>query len=216
MGCFGGCLGRVVALAFLVALIWLAWRFGPGVAERLPDRPVQEEAPSPEAMEALGREVWTDLTAWLVAGEADDPFVMGGVEAEALLAYRRGDVLPPALTDLRVEVEGGEVRVSGRVARSALPPIPELDRIDDILPDSVSVAARGGLLTDRGGQGVFLLRRLDVAGVPLPRRFHDRVLASLGLERRQDLPEGAVVFPLPTGVGSLHASGGFLILRPDH
>ncbi|TVR64415.1 MAG: hypothetical protein EA422_06730 [Gemmatimonadales bacterium] len=215
MGCFGGCLGRIFALAILVMLIWAAWRFGPEVAERLPHRPLQEEGHSPEVLDALGREVWADLSAWVTAHGGVDPFLMGGMEAEALFHHRAEVLLPPSLSAPRMEVEGGEVRASVRVARSLLPAVPELDRIQDVLPDSVTVAVRGGILTDRDGQGVFLIRRLDVAGVPVPRRFHDPILSALNLERGPDLPEGSVVFPLPAGVESLHASGGFLILRRE-
>ncbi len=213
MGCFGGCLGRTLAAALLVAIVWAAWRFGPEVAEHLPQGVSVEESLSAEAAEALGREVWAELSTWFEAG--DEAFHLGSLEVEALLRHRGHQLLPPGVSGPRAQVDDGELRLSAVVARRLLPAIPEVERVDAVLPDSLRVSAQGGLLTDRLGQGVFLVRRMEVAGVPLPSRTHDALLAAVGLEVGQDLPRGAVVFPLPPGVRSLHVSGSSLILVPD-
>lgn len=213
MGCFGGCLGRTFAAVLLLALIWTAWRFGPEVASQLPhDTPIHHPLSAEEA-ETLGRQVWADLSRWF--DEADESFRLTGAEAEALLRHRGDQLLPPGVGDPQVQVEGGELRISVNVARSLLPVIPELERVDGLLPDSVRVSAQGGLLADRFGRGVFVVRRMEVAGLPLPGRLHDAILAAVGLEVGQDLPRGTAAFPLPSGVRSFYVSGSFLILLPD-
>jgi len=213
-GCGGGCLGRLAALVVLAVIVVAAWRFGPDLAERyghyLEDEGEAEVATSSELADAaLGR------FDRVVQGESETAS-FSGAEVESVLRYRWNDQLPPGVGDPSVRIQGGELRVRVQVASENLPRYPEMERLREVLPDTVPLELRGTLLTLEGREAAFLVRRIDVAGVPVPRRFQATLLEALQSSRRDDVPEEAFVVALPPGIGSLHLADETLVVRGRH
>lgn len=198
-GCAGGCLERLFALVVLAILVVVAWRFGPDLWERVrSDEPPAAVAPSPElADRALER--FQSLTTGEVSSAA-----FSGPELESILRYRAQEWIPWGVGDPSVEIDGGELRVGARVALELLPRIPEIENLRSVLPDSVPVELRGQVLSVEGEGTAFLIRRINVAGVPIPRRLHGDIARALDPRVGGGLPDEALRIPLPAGIRSAH------------
>lgn len=214
-GCLGGCLGRVLALVLLAVAVVAAWRFGPELAERFPE--LTERIPevrtgsttevSPEAAdEALER--YSTLRS---GGSTEVTF--SAIELESLLLYRLADHVPAGISDPSIRIGDGEVRARLDVALRLLPALPDLEGLRDVLPDPVPVEFRGLVVTLEGGHAAFLVRRIDAAGVPVPRRFHADIAEAVDPLRDEELPPEAISLPLPEGVGELRVLGDELLVR---
>lgn len=205
-----GCLRRLAGLLLLAGLVWVAWGQGPAIRGWVEDRLGLERArgePSPELAErAMAR--YSDL----IEGRLDEAS-FSQEEVESVLRYHLVGYLPPGSSAPTVRLEGSEASVGMAVALETLPRLPELEGIMEILPDTVQVIFRGLLLTLEGGGAVFLVRRIEAANVPLPRRLNARVVESLGLGGREHLPPATVEVPLPPGIRSAYIHGDRLVLR---
>jgi hypothetical protein len=206
-GCLGGCLGRVVALIFLAIIVIVAWRFGPGVMEEVG---FGRDRPGEVSPEAGARAV--DRYLELVGGTAESAS-FSGPELESILRFHAPHALPPGVTDPSVGIHDGELRLGVRVSLALLPRIPELEGVWHLLPDSVPVEFRGSLVPLEGSRAALIVRRIDVAAVPIPRAFHGRLVAALEAERSEGLPEESITFPLPDGIRSAEVHGDELVLR---
>jgi hypothetical protein len=198
-GCAGGCLERVLALVVLAILVIVAWRFGPDLWDRMAsDPPPAAEEPSPELAD-LALERFQTLTD---GGGGSASF--SGPELESILRYRAHDWIPPGVGDPSVGISDGELRVGARVALDLLPRIPEIENLRSMLPDSVPVQLRGHVLSVEGEGTAFLIRRIDVAGIPIPRRLHADIARALDPRVGGGLPDEALRIPLPEGIRSAH------------
>lgn len=198
-GCAGGCLERLFALVVLAILAVVAWQFGPDLWERVrSDESPAAEVPSPE-MADLALERFQAVTNGEVSSAS-----FSGPELESILRYRAHDWIPPGVGDPSVEIEGGELRVGARVALELLPRIPEIENLRSVLPDSVPVQLRGHVLSVEGEGTAFLIRRIDVAGVPVPRRLHADIARVLDPRVGGGLPDEALRIPLPAGIRAAH------------
>lgn len=206
-GCFGGCLGRVVALVFLAIIVIAAWRFGPGLVKEVGFGPQGIEEVSPE-VGALAMDRYSEL-----AGATADSASFSGPELESILRFHALTVLPPGVTDPTVDIRDGELRIGVRVSLALLPSIPELERIRHLLPDSVPVEFRGSVVPLEGARSALIIRRIDVAAIPIPRRFHGPVAAALDPARPEGLPEESITFALPDGIQSAEIHGDELVVR---
>jgi hypothetical protein len=206
----GGCLRRLLGLLFLGGILWVAWEHGSDIRSWTEDRLGLERAraePSPE----LARGAMARYQALLEGRRDEASFTQE--EMESVLRWELEGLLPPGTSAPTVRFQDSEAIVGMGVALEALPRIPELDGLTEILPDTVQVTLRGLLLTLEGGDAVFLVRRIEAASVPLPRRLNARIVESLGLGGGDDLPPATVPLPLPYGIRSVYIHGERLILR---
>jgi hypothetical protein len=206
----GGCIRRLLGLLILTVILWVAWEHGSDIRAWTEDRLGIERVgaePSPElARGAMAR------YQGLLEGRRDEASFTQE-EMESVLRWELEGLLPPGASAPTVRLQDSEAIVGMGVALESLPRIPELDGLMEILPDTVQVTFRGFLLTLEGGDVVFLVRRIEAASVPLPRRLNARIVESLGLARGDHLPPAAVPLPLPPGIRSVYIHGERLILR---
>lgn len=206
-GCLGGCLGRVVALVFLAIIVVAAWRFGPGLVEDIGFGTHDSEEVSAE----VGARA-VDRYLELVGGDRDSA-VFSGPELESILRFHAPDALPPGVTDPSIEIRDGEVRVGLRVALDLLPRIPEIEGMRHLLPDSVPVELRGSVVPLEGSRSALIVRRIDVASVPIPRTLHAPLISALDPVRPEGLPEESITFRLPDGIRSAEVRDNRLLVR---
>lgn len=209
-GCVTGCVGRAAALLLLGAVVGAAWIYGPDAAREFRSEhgaaSSAAAAPSPEiAAEAVNR------YQEVVEGELDEG-EFTAVELESILTYRLPEYLPEGIDEPSIRFRDGELILGLRMARTLLPDVPELERIMEILPDTVPVQIRGSLLPVGEREAAFMVRRIDVANVPIPRRFYARILEGLDPREREGLPAEAISVPLPPGVGSALIRNDRLVL----
>jgi hypothetical protein len=206
-GCLGGCLGRVLALLLLAIVVVSAWRFGPEMMERLPElRPGEDVVASPELADRA-----LDRYERLVTGEVGE-VRLSAAEVESVLRYHLAGEFPAGVGEPSLEIRDGELRVRVPIALELLPAIPELEGVRGVLPDTVPVEFRGVVVTLDGGRPAFIVRRIDAAGVPIPRRFHGAVASAVDPFRGPGIPEEAVELPLPPGAGALRVEGDVLVV----
>lgn len=206
-GCAGGCLGRTLVLVLLAVAVAAAWRFGPELAERVAEmRSAEPPGPSPELAEGA-----LDRYAELASGRTER-VSLSGVELESILRFHLSEHLPPGVTDPGIRIRDGEVRASLRVALALIPTIPDLEGIRDVLPDPVPIELTGLVVTLEGSRTIFIVRRVEAGGVPIPRRFHSAVAAAIDPERSEDVPAEAITIPLPDDVRSLRIEGDALVV----
>jgi hypothetical protein len=207
-----GCLGRIVGFLILVVLVWVAWSFGPEISERFRgglSRSAPVADPSPELAEiALNR------FQQVVEGDTAQ-LSFTGPEIESVLRYDLTEYLPAGVGEPTVRFLDGEAVLGVRVSRTLLPQVSELDRVLEILPDTVSLQLRGTLIAQEGSDAAFVIRRIDVAGIPIPRRYFAPIIAGLDPRDPSALPVDAVRIPLPAGVRSAMIQGDRLTLTMD-
>lgn len=204
-----GCVGRVLGLVLLAGLLWTAWEHGPNLRERVEQRfgiGLDRTEPSPELADAA-------LARYeeLVEGKRDE-VRLTGAETESVLRHRLEGFLPAGVSSPTVAFEDAEATLGFRVATNRLPALPDLDQLMEILPDTVRVGFSGVFLTLESGEAVFVVRRIEAAAVPLPRRLHARILEALGLGGREDLPPATVPVPLPAELRSAYIHRSRLVL----
>jgi hypothetical protein len=210
-GCFGGCLGRVLALLLLLVLVVLAWRWGPEAWEHVSESAAGAEAEAPLASPGMAEAVVERLSD-LLDGPADREMAFTAPEMESLLRYELAGYIPPGVSDPTVRFREGEVTLGLRVASERLPAVPELDQIRALLPDTVPVQLRGRVLALEGPEAGLTVHRIDAGGIPIPRRFFPRILQGLSPGERPDLPPETVALPLPPGIRSVRLVGDRLVL----
>ena len=218
-GCFGGCLGRVLAFLLLLTLVVVAWRWAPEAWDRVSESAAGSEATVVESSPGMAEAVVERLQGFLeggveggVEGEAEREMSFTGEEMESLLRYELVGYIPDGVSDPSVRFRDGEVTLGLRLAAERIPAIPELDQIRTLLPDTVPVQIRGRVLALEGPEAALLVHRIDAAGIPIPRRLFPRILQGLSLSDRGDLPPEAVAFPLPQGIRSVRLVEDRLVL----
>ena len=206
-GCLGGCLGRVVALVFLAIIVVAAWRFGPGLVEEVGFGRDDSEEVSPE-VGARAIERYLELV-----GGAGESAVFSGPELESILRFHAPNALPPGVSDPTVGIRDGEVRLGLRVALDLIPRIPEFESVRHLLPDSVPVELRGAVVPLEGARSALVVRRIDVASIPIPRTLHAPLVSALDPGRPAGLPEESITFRLPDGIRSAEVRNDRLLVR---
>lgn len=203
---------RVTAALVALALVGYAgWRWGDDAVTAVTDR----TASVPEAREEATPELAEEARKAIDALRRDPDAVeisLTAVELESLVRYSAPGVLPEGVIPPRVAFRSGEIHLEGRVAVDAFPPVPEVERIVGVLPDTVSVQVVGSVLPYEEGWAVLRVQRIRVAGIPLPRRLTPRVLEILGRRERQGLPPDAMDVPLPAGLSSAYILTDSLVL----
>ncbi len=211
IGCLGRTIGRLVGVVLLAAIIWVAWNHGPELSHRFfGTQAGTDETQEPSA--ALATEA-VDRYQLMVEGDAPpDRSYFTGSEVESLLRFTVPGYLPAGVADPTVRFNDGEAIVGVRVSRDLLPDVQELERVLEILPDTVPVQVRGTLVPGREGETALVIRRIDVSGIPIPRRFFARIIAALDPRATPGLPAEAVAVPLPEGMRSVLIEGDRLMI----
>lgn len=208
-GCLGGCLGRIAGLLLLVLAGVLLWRFGPDAAEAWVER--QTPTASADSSPELAGSVMARYER-LLAGMSDE-LLLTGAEVESLLQYALEGVFPESVSDPVVRIANGELRLGVLVERGALD-LPGPDAVLRSLPDRVPVEGRGRLLPGSERRALLVLHRVDLVGVPLPRRWIPGLLPAVRPgDAAPDLPPEAIPISLPPGVGELRLDDDVLVVR---
>ena len=216
-GCLKGCLGRAWLLVLLIAAAFAGWRWGPAVFPRVRSWFAEAEGtvevlPSPELAEAA-----LDRFERFRRGESGDQLSLSATEVASVLRYSAPGMVPGSVSGPDVEFQDGVVTLTARIAVEAFPGLPTLDGILGFLPDTVSISVEGALAPlDQDGVALVVHGvRASFIPVPLPDGMTARILTALGRRSTAGLPEDALAFPLPDGVGSAHVLRNRLILVRD-
>jgi len=210
-------LGRAGLLGLLIAAALAGWRWGPSVFPRArgwfaEEEQVVEVLPSPElADDAL------DRFERFRRGETGDQLSLSATDVASVLRYSAPGMVPGGVSDVDVEFRDGVVTLTARVLVEAFPGLPTLDGILGFLPDTVSISVEGAL-APLDEDAISLIVHGVYASfipVPLPDGMTPKILVALGRRSRAELPEDALVFPLPDGVRSAHVLRDRLVLVRD-
>ena len=205
-----GCLRRFVLLAIVVvvaAIVWLrrddlralagSWGLG---SEAVIVAPSEEIAAGADGK--LDR---------LAAGESSRA-ALSSVEAQSLLLYRYGELLPAFVDSAVVEFENGRIRLRGRLPVDRLPRVAELDEVLALMPDTTSFEITTQLILLDSGRAALAVDGLEAARIPLPKRLAPALLRRLGRADEPGLPADAFAFRLPPGASAAFVRGDSLIL----
>jgi len=204
-----GCFVRVVALLVLAGLVMLAWFRGPELWRLVRGAEagagggieVVDEAFATEVMERFGQAV--------EGGDAEVSF--SGQEVEAMLRYPLSGRLPRGSVEPTVRFDAGEALIGARFPRDSIPLPSELERGRGLLPERVRIQLVGTVLSSTSGP-LLMVRRVEVAGLPVPHRIQEGILRHLRGERDAVLPKGALPLQLPRAVGEVYIDGDRLVL----
>ena len=217
LGCFRSCFGKTVTLIVLLGVAFAGWRWGPAFFPRVEgwlgiSSGTSSTAPQPSeeladsAMARLGR---------LRDGEGDRTVSLSGLELTSVLRFGPASQLPTGVIEPRVEMEDGQIRLSGKVVLSAFPDLPDLGAIIGILPDTLPVTLRATLVPFGEEDAALVVHRLDAARIPLPGRLIPEILRALGRSEEVGLPPDALRIPLPEGLVAAYVLSDSLVLRSD-
>ncbi len=208
------CLGRLILLFILVVGAAAGWLFLRDDARRVWYR--VSGTPEPEVVapsEELAADAATKLDR-LASGEADRA-TLSSVEAESLLLFRYGSMLPGFIHAPRVVFDDGRIRLSGRIPIDRLPSLSDVEELEEVLalmPDTTSFEITTQLIPLDSGRAALALDGMEAARIPLPKRLAAPLLRRLGRRDEPGLPADAVAFRLPAGAGAAYVRGDSLVL----
>lgn len=204
---------RATAVVVLAAVVtWVGWRWGgEALSSVTGGRSAASDSRSPPTPE-LAEHTFQTVDAFRRHPDSAEISV-SGVELESLVRFSAPGVLPDGVSPPRIEFRSDRIHLEGRVAVDAFPPVPEVERIVGVLPDTVSVDLSGSVLPYEEGRAALRVERIRIGGIPLPRRLTPRLLEILGREDRPGLPPDAMDVPLPGGLGSAYIQSDRLVLQ---
>ncbi len=207
-------------MGLLFAAAFAGWRWGPAVfpqverwfAQFAQGEGTVEILPSPELAEAV-----LDRFERFRRGDGGNQLSLSANEVASVIRYSAPGMVPGGVSATAVEFQDGLVTLTARIAVVAFPGLPALDGILGFLPDTVSISVEGALAPlDQDGVALVVHGvRASFIPVPLPEGMTPRILTALGRRATAGLPEDALAFPLPDGVGSAHVLRDRLILVRD-
>ena len=200
----GGFAAGLVAVVLSVAA-WWAFRGVEPPSREGGDRAAIVATPE------LARET-LDRIERLRAGEGGPRLALGSPELTAVVLYGVPERVPSGLAITSVEVFDGELFVSMGVSVADFPDFPRLDDVVGLLPDTLAVATAGTVTPFDMRHTMLVVDRMEVAGVPLPRRSIPAVLSAVDRERLQGVPEDAVAVSIPSGIELVFIQGDSLVL----
>lgn len=204
-------LSGVAILVVLAGGLYAGWRWGGeilfGGAGRPGSLPDPGAGTTPELAEATRQRIEA-----FRADSGDSRIALGAPELASLLRYSAPGVLPEGVTPPGIEFRSDRVYLWGRVAVDAFPPVPEVERVVGVLPDTVPVEVTASILPYEPGSAALRVERIRLSGIPLPRALTPRLLGLLGRRERPRLPPDAMEVPLPAGVTSAYILSDSLVL----
>ncbi len=193
-----GCLGRVVGLVALLALLGLAWLRAPEAWERVGGGSVERTTPAAGLAEATR----TRLEAAIRAG--DSVVLIDGDELTALYHAEAGSLIGAGILPGSVELGEGSGRVGVHLIPSAFVGDGWPDPVRRMLPPTVPITLEVAVLPGSPGEALLLVRGVRAAGIPVPRRAWGRLLPEVRDQARDTSPEELVRLPLPPVVEDLY------------
>lgn len=199
------------ALVLLAVLAVGLWLYRDRIEALLPD------AVRPSA--SVAREVPTQAMAdhasaklERLRGSDGERVSLSAAEIESLLLFRHAGLLPGFVESPRVELDDERFELYARMPVDRLPAREVLGAAADLLPDTVAVSLTGRLfpLTER--RSALVVEGMEVAELPLPRRFVPTVLERMGRSDEEGLPADALAVPLPPGARAAYVRGDSLVL----
>jgi hypothetical protein len=205
-----GCLRRFVLLAIVVVAVAAAWLRRDDLRALAASWGLGSEpvvvAPSEEI--AAGADAKLDR---LAAGESSRA-ALSSVEAQSLLMYRYGELLPAFVDSAEVQFDDGRIRLRGRLPVDRLPRVSEMDEVLALMPDTTTFEITTQLILLDSGRAALAVDGLEAARIPLPKRLAPALLRRLGRADEPGLPADALAFRLPPGAGAAYVRGDSLIL----
>lgn len=205
----GGCLRRIVSLVILLVVVAVAWLYRDRIRDRWREfrgQSVEQVAPSPELAELTAARIDS-----LDAGQLDR-LALGQAELQSLLQYRYQGVLPAFVDSAKVELDGDQLRLRGRVPVDKLPSVGELGEAASFLPDTSEVMLEGKLLPLDSGRVAIAVDQVTAARIPLPKRLVPGALRRLGRNPEPGLAEDAIAIRIPFGAAAAYVRNDSLVL----
>jgi hypothetical protein len=211
-----GCIGSILTGLMLVAAAYGGWKWGDHVFPRFESW----IAGSPSVGQSIDV---SEVAAQAAEGRFDRFAATGGPgevlfdsnELTSLMRYRAAALLPASVLEPEIAITDDRAALSARVALDQVPQFPDLRELDALLSDTVPFTAEGTLIPSRGTGAAFLVDRLLIGRVPLPRRVIPSVLSALGRTDQAGLPSDAIEVPLPSGAISAYLRDGHLVLTGE-
>lgn len=202
----GGCLGRLLGIVLLLAVLGVAW-YNRHELATVADRLLASE---PE----VSAEVADAAAARLaVLGEGDASRVaFHTAELQSLINYRWAPFMPEDVARPKVELGAGRVTVEGDIATDRFRGMAELREVLSFLPDTATLRAVGSFVPLDEDHISLEIHELGAAGIPIPRRLIPAILARV---RPAGLPEAGpngLAVPLPPAIGNVYVSGDSLVV----
>lgn len=210
MKALGGCMRRLLLLAFVAAAGAAAWHFRGAIADRWRELRGATEGATPRTSAELAEAAESKLAA-LGSRGAPERVALTEAELQSLVDYRLSSALPAFLDSTRVRLQDGRVRVEARVMTQRVPDLAELGDFAAFIPDTADVAVTGHLIPLRPGRVGIAVAEVSVAGVPLPQRLIPRILRGLGRIEEDGLPPDAIAVPLPAGATAAYVHGDSVV-----
>lgn len=208
-----GLIGSLATGVMLVVAAYGGWKWGDQVFPRFETWLAGAESPvvAAEVSESTAEAAEARFDRFAATGGPGE-VLFNSEELTSLIRYRAGALLPPAVLGPEIFVSEDRARLSARVALDQVPQFPDLRELEAILSDTVPFTAEGTLIPSRGTGAAFLVDRLQIGRVPLPRRVIPSVLNSLGRQDEAGLPNEAIEVPLPPGALAAYLRDGHLVL----
>jgi hypothetical protein len=216
-GCLKSLFTKALILVLLVLAAYAGWRWGPQVFPELQERfgwahesTTEEVPPSPARADSVVVRVQE-----FRRGEGPDQLAFGGSDLTSVLLYTVPGLIPDGVTDPRVTLAEGRVRLRARVALQSFPDLPDLGPVVGILPDTLDVELEASLMPFGQERAALLVHGIEASRIPLPRRLIPQILIAMGRTDEPGLPPEALLVPLPGGLGSAYILADSLILSYD-
>lgn len=203
-----GCIGRMVALVLLAAVLLFAWtnRDRLGVAWQ------RVTGSGPAATPELAAQA-DDKLASLSGDDAVDCVALDEDELQSLLEFRWAGFLPPDVADPRIGVSDGRLTLEGSVATARFGRIDDLRDIVAFLPDTASLRAVASFVPLDSGRVALEVHELSAAGIPVPRQLIPTVLGRFRGSEAPGVAPNALAVPLPPGIRAVYVSGDSLVFQ---
>ncbi len=202
----GGCIGRFLLLALVLGAGVLAWQHRDRLMTTLDDLRGRELEVSPELAAVADSKLAT-----LSVGDGVRRVALTAPELQSLIEYRWGGLLPPDVSEPRVDLGKGRVILEATVATARFGRVSELREIVGFLPDTTTLRAAGSFIPLDDGRVGLEVHDLSAAGIPLPRQLIPPILARFPGSGEQDLPPNALAIPLPPGIRTIFVSGDTMV-----
>ena len=146
-------------------------------------------------------------------GEVGNEMALSSAEIESVLLYSVPGTLPDGITEPRVEIAGGALTLTARVAVEAFRTLPDLDTLLGLLPDTIDVSVQGTLAPlEEERWEALVVHDVKAAFIPLPDPLIPEVLEALGREDVAGLAGDAIAIPLPSGLHTAYILRDSLVL----
>lgn len=223
LGCLRSCVGSVVSIALLCLVAYAGWRWGEPIFERAElwfgdevstaGEPVANPSADQPSMEQ-GRAALDRVEALQRAGGGAELRLSAG-DLQSILRYSLPGIVPEGVAEPEIRFRAGKVEAQARVAGARFGQVPELLSRLGAIGDTVGVQLEGTLVPVGRGEVSFVVDGMRIGSVPVVGPLIPRTLDAMGRDRHPDLPENAVLTPLPVGLASAWVRGDSLVLQAE-